>query len=72
MKTIFLTLVLVTSLLSANEKEKTEEELIAEFMQLEEEIKDEKAKTEKLKKRSEEIRNLSKTVNKLSKTLGVE
>lgn len=78
-KLILLTLILFSTLLTANDKEKTEEELITEFMQLlereknaEKKIIESKEKTERLKKKSEEVRKLSKTVNKLSKTLGVE
>ena len=60
MKTTFITLVLFTSLLAANEKQKTNEELIAEFMKLEQQIQKEKIKQEKIDLRIKELNKLEK------------
>lgn len=79
MKSVLLSLILCTTLLTANEKQKTEEELIAEFMELDKEtkiqeskIKKQKEEIKKSKVKTKELKGLSKTVDKLSKTLGAE
>ncbi len=67
-KVLFSTLVLILSshFLQADEvKEKTTEELIAEFMKTDEKIEKEKEKTKAVMK-------LGETVDKVAKKLGIE
>ena len=75
MKKIFLivfTIFLSNTFMNANNTNKTDDELIAEFMQLEKQLKEEKIKTKVLKEKTVEIKKLSKTVDELAKSLGVE
>ncbi|PHR71312.1 MAG: hypothetical protein COA66_09930 [Arcobacter sp.] len=72
---IVFTIFLSNMFLNAN---KTDEELIAEFMQFEKQVQKEKVKQVKLEQRqrtaklkTESFKQLGKTVNELAKTLGV-
>jgi predicted RNase H-like nuclease (RuvC/YqgF family) len=56
---------LISSEIVIKDENKTNEELIAEFMLLDQKIEKEKQKTKDMKQ-------LSKTINKLSKTLGAK
>ena len=69
---LLLSLLLSISFLTANEKQKTDEELIAEFMQLEKQIKEQEKELDKHKKEIKELEKLEKTVDELAKTLGVD
>lgn len=69
---LLLSFLLSISFLTANEKQKTDEELIAEFMQLEKQIKNKEKKQEEAKRKTREIKKLRKTVDELAKTLGVD
>ena len=80
-KILFSTLLAIifsTNQASAEDINKTTEELIVEFMKLDQKIEEEKkkqaearAKTATLKKKSEDIRKLGKTVDELAKKLGI-
>jgi len=60
-----LAIIFATNQASAEDTNRTTEELITEFMQLEQEIQEEKAKTEA-------VMQLGKTVDKLVKQLGID
>lgn len=69
---LLLSLLLSISFITANEKQKTEEELVAEFMQLDKDVKEQKKQLEKQKREIKELDKLEKTVNELAETLGVD
>lgn len=63
--TILLSISFITTQINAKEIEKTEDELVAEFLKMDKEIEDMKAKTKALE-------NLENTVDKLTNTLGIK
>lgn len=72
-------IILITNQLNAQEKPKTNEELVAEFMQLEEKTKNQKIQIQsqeiQIKEQENEIKvldKLEKTVDEVAKTLGVD
>ncbi len=69
---LLLSLLFSISFLTANETQKTEEELIAELIQIEQKIQNEEKKQEEAKAKTREIKKLRKTVDELAKTLGVD
>jgi nitrogen fixation/metabolism regulation signal transduction histidine kinase len=50
----------------------SEQDLVNEFMKMQEQIKEAKSKTAKKRQDLEDVKKLGKTVDKLAKKLGVE
>lgn len=74
MKKLLLTLLsitFITTQINANDKEKTEDELVAEFMESVERERLADKRIEEAKAKTKAIMQLSKTVDKLANTLGV-
>jgi DNA-binding protein H-NS len=65
-------IILITNQLNAQEKPKTNEELVAEFMQLDQQVEKEKQKQREAREKTEAVQKLGKTVDELAKTLGVD
>lgn len=75
MKTLLSILLLSTSLISNETKKEiqmTDEEFLKQFMQLDKEVEEEKAKTKAMKEKTKELEKLEKTVDELAQTLGVD
>ena len=65
-------IILITNQLNAQEKPKTNEELVAEFMQLEEKTKNQKIQIKEQENEIKVLDKLEKTVDEVAKTLGVD
>jgi DNA-binding protein H-NS len=65
-------IIFITNQLNGQEKPKTNEELVAEFMQLDQQVEKEKQKQREAREKTEAVQKLGKTVDELAKTLGVD
>jgi 3-isopropylmalate dehydratase small subunit len=65
-------IIFITNQLNAQEKPKTNEELVAEFMQLEEKTKNQKIQIKEQENEIKVLDKLEKTVDEVAKTLGVD
>ena len=70
-KTLLLSVFLILSLLNADTSNMSEQDLVNEFMKMQEQIKEAKSKTDKKRKELEDVKKLGRTVDKLAKKLGV-
>jgi uncharacterized protein YxeA len=70
--TLLFVIIFITNQLNAQEKPKTNEELVAEFMQLVEREKKAERDINEVKAKTKEYEKLEKTVDELAKTLGVD
>lgn len=57
---------------NTNKQVMTDEEFLKQFMQLDKEVQEEKAKTLVMKEKTKELEKLNKTADELLKTLGVD
>ena len=70
-KTLLLSIFLILSPLNADTSHMSEQDLVNEFMKIQEQIKEAKSKTDKKRKELEDVKKLGRTVEKLAKKLGV-
>jgi ParB-like chromosome segregation protein Spo0J len=71
-KTLLLTIFLALNPLNADTTNMSEQDLVNEFMKMQEQIKEAKYKTDKKRKELEDVKKLGRTVDKLAKKLGVD
>lgn len=71
-KTLLLSIFLALNPLNADTNNMSEQDLVNEFMKMQEQIKEAKSKTDKKRKELEDVKKLGRTVDKLAETLGVD